>query len=142
VTLEGYGDHPVAQAFRGRRATLWIEPRGVTGGDALVESSTGKAVAAAVSDGARIVVLGSARSFMSEALDLQAAANDSFAASAVAWLTGRSKLVGVGAKTPEQFRVVMTPAQVSRLFYGCVVILPLLAGALGAVLHVRRRRGA
>ncbi len=165
VTIDGYGEHPVSRAFLGRRATLWIEPRAVEGGEALVRASTGRVVAAAVGgrgsgdgvrgtgDGgpgsgsgsgsgsdSRIVVLGSARSFTSEVLDVQSAANDSFAASAVAWLTGRSKLVGVGAKTPEQFRVVMTPAQVDRLFYGCVVVLPALAGLFGAVLYVRRRR--
>lgn len=98
------------------------------------------AEAEAEAGGGRLVVVGSARSFATEVLDLGISANDAFATSAVAWLTGRTKLIGVGAKTPEQFRLVLTASQKERLYYLCVVGLPLLVGLGGALALWRRRR--
>jgi ABC-type uncharacterized transport system involved in gliding motility auxiliary subunit len=171
-TLDGYGDHPISSAFRGRRATVWYEPRwvdplavpGVTsrpivsssvGGWAVADVGslrTGRAppapaekdahgpVSVAVAAeraevGERVVALGSARSFSGAA-----GGSGALVASSMAWLTGRTKLVGVGAKTPEQFRVVLTAAQETRLFFLCVVALPALAAGAGATSWWRRRR--
>jgi ABC-type uncharacterized transport system involved in gliding motility auxiliary subunit len=97
------------------------------------------AVAATRGD-ARAVVFGSARSFASATLDRRSAANDALARSAIAWLTGRMKLVGVGAKTPEQLRVVLTVAQERRLFFVCVAGIPLAAALLAGLWHWHRRR--
>lgn len=174
-TLWGYGGHPIAAAFNGRRATIWFGPRWVEPVDAdgvtaaaLVSSSadgwaetdvaalreripTGPddkdahgpvpiAVAAeAAATGARVVVFGSARSFTTQVIDRGVGVNDALAASAVAWLTGRTKLIGVGPKTPEQFRVVMTTGQVRRLFYATVVGLPAVAAGLLLLVWWRRR---
>ncbi len=90
----------------------------------------------------RLVVFGSARTFTSEVIDRHLGTSDLLFASSVAWLTGRGKLVGVGAKNPEQFRLSITRAQTRRLFVLCVVGLPLLAGLVGLVFLWRRRRAA
>jgi hypothetical protein len=93
--------------------------------------------------GMRLVVLGSARSFTSDTLQAVAgASNDALFTSAVAWATGRMKLVGVDAKTPERFRLVMTADQVTRLFWILVLGLPGLAASAGVAVAWRRRRGA
>ena len=60
----------------------------------------------------------------------------------VAWATGRTKLVGVDAKTPEQLRLVLTAAQVARLFWILVLAIPAAAAAVGGAVAWRRRRGA
>ena len=175
ATLNGYADHPVTAAFRGRRLSVWYEPRwveplpvpGVTA-TVLVASSAGGwaetelaglvraparpdahdgpgpasiAVAAERPDsGARVVVFGSARSFTDGAAAKGALGNQALAASALVWLTGRGKLVAVGAKSPEQVRIVLDAGQERRLFLVCVLGLPGLAALVGLVLGWRRRR--
>jgi hypothetical protein len=114
------GDHPAASA------------KDVPGPAPIAVAST--------SGDARLVVIGSATTFTTAVIERKIAVNDALFASAVAWLTGRTKLAGVGAKTPEQFRVIMTPAQVKRVFVVCVVLIPGLAGAVGAFVAWRRRR--
>jgi len=178
ATLNGYGDHPVAAGFRGRRLTIWHQPRWVATRPAgpvsawpLVQSSPGSwaesapspgqlrsrtapsqgdargplPIAVAAEDntsGARLVVFGAARSFATGELERNGAANDALLSRSVAWLTGRSKRLGIGPKTPEQLRVTLTAAGERRLFWGCVVVLPALAGVLGvALVWARRRRG-
>jgi hypothetical protein len=93
--------------------------------------------------GMRLVVFGSARSFTTDTLQAAGgAANDALFASSVAWATGRMKLVGVDAKTPEQLRLVLTATQVARLFWILVVCIPAAAAVAGAAVAWRRRRGA
>jgi len=92
--------------------------------------------------GARVVVFGSARTFTSEVIDRHLGASDLLFSSAIAWLTGRTKLIGVGAKNPEQFRLSITRAQTRRLFVVCVGVLPLLAGLTGLAFLWRRRRAS
>ncbi|MBI4511028.1 MAG: Gldg family protein [Deltaproteobacteria bacterium] len=89
--------------------------------------------------GTRIVALGSARSFTTDVMEKGIGENDAFATSAMAWLTGRRKLLGIGPKTPEQFRLVLTAESLSRLFLGCVVWIPSAAGLLGVAVLLRRR---
>src|SRR5262249_29047104 len=155
-------DHPVTAAFRGRRMTVWYEPRWVeplpvpgvivtvlvassasgwaetdfagmvrapAGPDAHdARGPAGVAVAAErPSTGARVVVFGSARSFTNSAAAKGAQGNQALAASALVWLTGRGKLVAVGAKSPEQVRIVLDAAQERRLFFVCVLGIPGLA---------------
>jgi ABC-2 type transport system permease protein len=173
ATLNGYAAHPITAAFRGRRVTIWYEPRWLEplplpGGRAealvscsaagwaetdladLVRAPAGPdardepgpvavAVAAERDTGARVVVLGSARSFASAVVD-KGGADDALVASALAWLTGRIKLVGVGAKSPEQMRIVLDAGQERRLFWVTVLGIPALAAAAGALAAWRRRR--
>ena len=82
--------------------------------------------------GGRVVVFGSARSFVT--------GDTALLASTAAWLTGRTKLLGVGAKTPEQLRLVLTAAQEERVFWLCVLGLPAAAALGGALRFLRRRR--
>jgi ABC-type uncharacterized transport system involved in gliding motility auxiliary subunit len=89
--------------------------------------------------GARVVVFGSARTFSSEVVDRGLGASDMLLASSVAWLTGRQKLVGVGAKTPEQVRLALGAGQARRLFVLCVVAWPALWGVAGFLWWRRRR---
>lgn len=170
ATFLGYGEHPIAAAFAGRRATVWVKPRAVEPTEVegaavwpLVRTSPAGwgerdltiarapdkpgpdaipgpvAIAAAAEDartGARLVVFGSARSFTGE----QGGADVALLASSAAWLTGRTKLLGVGPKTPEQLRLVLTAAQEERVFWLCVLGLPLGVALLGgARLYWRRR---
>jgi ABC-2 type transport system permease protein len=174
ATLTGYGQHPIAAPFRGRRETSWYAPRWVEAQGApattLVSSSAAGwaatdreglrlragapgargdgdvagpvSIAVAAEKGAgRIVVFGSARSFTSQAPGQRLSANALLFASAIAWLTGRSESLGLSPKTPEQFRVAMTAAQVETLFYACVLVLPGIAAALALLGLVARRRG-
>jgi ABC-type uncharacterized transport system involved in gliding motility auxiliary subunit len=88
---------------------------------------------------ARVIVFGAARSFTTAELERSGAANDALFTSAIAWLTGRTKLLGIGPKTPEQLRVTLSAAQERSLFWGCVIGLPLLVGVAGAIAAWRRR---
>lgn len=145
ATLDGYGSHPVSAAFRGRRLTVWHQPRRVLGVGAtpLVLSAAGDAIGVATEDprtGARAVVFGTARSFATGELERSGGANDALIASAIAWLTGRTKLVGIGPKTPEQLRIALTAADERRVFWIAVVLLPAAAALAGLLLAWRRRR--
>ncbi|HKA87388.1 MAG TPA: Gldg family protein [Haliangiales bacterium] len=175
ATFLGYGDHPIAAAFSGRRATVWIKPRAVepvAGADGaawpLVRTSPAGwgerdvtlarapekpgadaipgpvSIAVAAEDartGARVVAFGSARSFIGAGAGEQGGADVALLASSSAWLTGRTKLLGVGPKTPEQLRLVLGAAQEERVFWLCVLGLPLGVALLGAGRLALRRRG-
>jgi ABC-2 type transport system permease protein len=131
-TAAGWGERDIAGLVSGGEPARWDE------GDAPGPAPV--AVAAEGGKGWRVVVFGSARSFVTAFLLRREGVNDALVTSAVAWLTGRTKLVGVGAKTPEQFRVVMTRGQVRRGFVLCVVLLPLAAAGAGLAVLLRRRR--
>ncbi len=88
----------------------------------------------------RVVVFGSARSFDAAELERSGAANDALLASSIAWLTGRTKLLGIGPETSEQLRLALTASQEQLLFWMCVILLPLTVGSAGAVAAWRRRR--
>ncbi len=99
-------------------------------------------VAVAVEDGkSRLVVIGSASSPSSQLAGRGIGAADALVASAVAWLAGRTAALDIAARTPEHVRLIMTPGERNAVFAVCVLILPLLAAALGALLWWRRRRG-
>jgi ABC-2 type transport system permease protein len=175
ATLGGYAAHPVTAGFRGRRMTVWSEPRWVeplplpgVSALALVSSSVsgwaetdlvdltrapaapdahdgpGPASVAVASEraasGARLVVLGSARSFTSGAVARGAAANPALVASALVWLTGHGKELAIGPKSPEQVRIVLDAGAERRLFFTCVLGVPGAAGLLALALAWRRRR--
>jgi ABC-2 type transport system permease protein len=98
-------------------------------------------VAASSGAGSRIVVVGSATSPSSQLAGRGIGAADALVASAVAWLVSRPNAVYVAARAPEHVRLIMTPRERGAVFAVCVVLLPLLAAGLGALLWWRRRRG-
>jgi ABC-2 type transport system permease protein len=101
------------------------------------------AIAAAVAQPGRgrIAVFGSARSLSSALIDRGLGAGDALAADAVTWLVGRERQLGVGDKTPEQLRLVMTDGERAQVFVLCVVLIPLGFAAAGGIAWWRRRRG-
>ena len=127
-----WGETDLAALFGGRDVEA--------GADDLVGAAA-VAVAVEADKGARMVVLGSATSPSSELVGRGLGSADALVASAVSWLTGRSVSLDIGAKTPEYVRLVMSPAARSGVFALCVVVLPLVAAGLGALLWWRRRRG-
>jgi len=101
-------------------------------------------VAAAIEDtvsGGRIVVLGSARALATDFVANEVGANAALAASSVAWLSGTTRAVELGDKTPERVRLVMTRGQLRAVGFLCVILLPLAAAAAGGAVWYRRRRG-
>lgn len=170
ATTAGYGDHPIAAPFAGRRVTVWLAPRVISGGIPLVFASPrgwgerdvaalfaggdvqadpgervgAPPVAAAAEDsatGARIVVFGSALSISSEIAGRGLGSADALAAAAVSWLVGRARAVPVGDKMPEYVRLVMTRGQLRATFAMAVIGLPALLAGLGGAIGWRRRRG-
>lgn len=97
------------------------------------------AAAEAMTTGARVVVFGSAVSLSSVVADR--GANELLAAAALAWLSGRTQSLDIGAKTPEQLRLIMTQGQMQQVFALCVLVLPGALTLLGGLLWWRRRRG-
>ncbi len=97
------------------------------------------AAAEAMTTGARVVVFGSAVSLSSVVADR--GANELLAAAALAWLSGRTQSLDIGAKTPEQLRLIMTQSQMQQVFVLCVLVLPGALTLLGGLLWWRRRRG-
>ena len=95
--------------------------------------------AASPATGARVVVIGSAASLSSLIADR--AANELLATAALAWLGGRTHRLDIGAKTPEQIRLVMSRGQMQQVLVLCVVLLPGALALLGGLSWWRRRRG-
>lgn len=90
--------------------------------------------------GARVVVIGSARSLSSAVVSRGYVANARFAATAVSWLAGREPEVDIGAKTPAHVRLIMTEGERRAAFGIAVFLIPLGFAGVGAGLLWRRRR--
>jgi ABC-type uncharacterized transport system involved in gliding motility auxiliary subunit len=71
---------------------------------------------------------------------LPSAGNPTFLANAFNWLLERENLLGIGPKKPEQVRLSLTPGQLSRITWGVLAGLPLLAIVAGVLVWRRRRR--
>jgi hypothetical protein len=85
----------------------------------------------------RLVVLGTAAAVDNSNLT---AGNLDFFMSALNWLLKREQLLAVGPKLPEEFRLNMTPNQVSAVYYLTTFGLPLAVGVLGLTVWLRRRK--
>jgi ABC-type uncharacterized transport system involved in gliding motility auxiliary subunit len=66
--------------------------------------------------------------------------NVDFFMNAMNWLLQREQLVAVGPKTPEEFRLSMSLAQVRTVYALVIGGLPLAVAAIGMIVWTRRRR--
>jgi ABC-type uncharacterized transport system involved in gliding motility auxiliary subunit len=96
------------------------------------------AAAAAEAPQWRLVVLGD--SDLATNAVLPSAGNPTLVANAFNWLLERQKLLGIGPKKPEQVRLSLTPAQLSRITWSVLAGMPLLAVVSGILVWRRRRR--
>ncbi len=85
----------------------------------------------------RAVVFGDS-DFISNAMLSQA--NLTLFLGAVNWLLDREALIAIGPKTPQEYRLVLTPVQLRNVFLGAVLGLPLVVLIFGAWIWWRRRR--
>jgi ABC-type uncharacterized transport system involved in gliding motility auxiliary subunit len=85
----------------------------------------------------RLVVIGNSRFAANGAI--QNGANGMLFASAVHWLAGSDKQVGIAPKTPAQSSLSLTETQVRRIGWTVLVGLPTLAVLLGIWVWYRRR---
>ena len=86
----------------------------------------------------RLVVIGDS-DFATNSL-LPSAGNPTLVANAFNWLLERQKLLGIGAKKPEQVRMSMTPGELRAITWGVLAGLPALAILAGILVWRRRRR--
>ena len=68
------------------------------------------------------------------------AGNPTFLANTFNWLLERHKLLGIGAKKPEQVRLALTPGQLRGVSWLSLAGLPAVAIAAGVAVWFRRRR--
>ncbi|MBE3574235.1 MAG: GldG family protein [Firmicutes bacterium] len=86
---------------------------------------------------ARLVVVGNAAFLDNDVLTFQG--NVDFFMNAANWLTGKQSMITIRPKTAEFAQVYLSGTQAKTLFYGLVLILPLLFLLAGGVVFWRRR---
>jgi hypothetical protein len=89
--------------------------------------------------GGRMVVVGNADFIHTDALS-QVEPNVDLLVTSINWLLDRDNLAGVAPKSVRTFSLNLTEEQVYRLALISIVIIPLGAGLLGVIAHLRRRR--
>jgi hypothetical protein len=89
--------------------------------------------------GGRMVVVGNADFLNSDAL-MQVEPNVDLLLSSLNWLLDRENLSGVAPKPVHEFSLNLTEAQISRLSFICIIIIPVSVGIIGIIAHLRRRR--
>ena len=85
----------------------------------------------------RLIVVGTASFVDNSALT---AGNLDFFMSGLNWLLKREQLLAVGPKTPEEFRLDISPNELRAVYALILVGLPLLVGILGLSVWLRRRK--
>jgi hypothetical protein len=88
----------------------------------------------------RLVVVGGAV-FVSDALvsQLQFPGNMPLMDNAVNWLAGQDKIIDIPVRTSQPNTIFLTDAQHQLILVGYPFLLPLLVGALGVTVYLRRR---
>jgi len=85
----------------------------------------------------RMIVVGTASFVDNSALT---AGNLDFFMSSLNWLLKREQLLAVGPKTPEEFRLDISPNELRAVYALTLIGLPLLVGILGLSVWLRRRK--
>jgi hypothetical protein len=165
LIFDGYANHEINAGFANTRGTIWFQPRVVlttNGAKPLViataaswgerdlqqqpvknEDDIAGPVAFAAVGAHRVVVVGSAESFMTTLLRGSASAADLWLAHAVRWLAGKpAPSVSIAARAPEQVRLLMTEGQRRAVLVLSIAGIPLAWIVVGAVLLIVRRRRA
>ncbi|HEY5924041.1 MAG TPA: DUF4350 domain-containing protein [Kofleriaceae bacterium] len=163
LIFDGYAKHEINEGFAQARGTIWFQPRVVvTTGAAkpLVQATAASwgerdlqnqpvkdlddiagPVAFAAVGAHKVVVVGSAESFMTALLAGSASAADLWLARAVRWAAGKPvPKVSVAARAPEQVRLLMTSSQRRAVTVLSIAGIPLAWLLIGAALLIVRRR--
>ena len=85
----------------------------------------------------RMVVIGTASFVDNSALT---AGNLDFFMSGLNWLLKREQLLAVGPKVPDEFRLDISPSQLTVVYALTIVGLPMLIGIIGVSVWLRRRK--
>ena len=85
----------------------------------------------------RMVVVGTSRFVDNSSL---AGGNLDFFINSLNWLLQREQLVAVGPKTPEEFRLDMSPNQQMAVYILVMGVMPLAVGIIGIVVWLGRRK--
>ena len=113
-----------------------------TASEGAVEAAEDLSAEAAVGEGAsgqmRLVVIGD--SDLATNTQLQNVPNATLLANTLNWLVERETLVGIAPKKPEQVKLTMTHAELSRFTWLVLVVLPGLVVLAGLAVFLRRRR--
>ncbi|NUN92981.1 MAG: GldG family protein [Verrucomicrobiae bacterium] len=88
-------------------------------------------------EGMRLVVFGSSRFIRNDAL---AGGNADLFMNALNWLLKRQQLLGIAAKTPQEFNLTLNAFQRRGIFLTMVVGIPAAVAGIGFVVWVRRRK--
>jgi ABC-type uncharacterized transport system involved in gliding motility auxiliary subunit len=88
-------------------------------------------------EGMRLVVLGSSRFARNDSL---AGGNADLFMNAVNWLLKRQQLLGIAAKTPQEFTLTLDAFQRRGIFLTMVLGIPAAVAVVGFVVWVRRRK--
>ncbi len=87
---------------------------------------------------AKMVVVGN-REFLRDATIQQAPANLDFLLSAVNWMVDRAALTGITPKVVKRFTLSLTPAEVDRLGFYVMLVIPGVVALFGLIVAWRRR---
>ena len=160
----GFAKHSINASFIDRRRVLFFEPRAVTlarGALPLISATAaswgetsfhaqpakdeadlaGPITLAAVGNHDRVIAVGSAESFSSAALEGGASAGDLWIEHAVRWLANKpAPALAIGARTPDQVRLVMTDGERRAVVVLSVAGIPLAWLVVGGALVLWRRR--
>ena len=148
TTADGWGEtgfDNLQQVERGEQDLMGPVPLAVAV-EASSESGAGEEVDILADDAAsaepsgqmRLVVVGD--SDLATNTQLQNVPNATFLANALNWLVEREALVAIPPKQPEQVKLNLTGAQLSRLTWLVLIVLPSLVVLVGLTVYLRRRR--
>jgi ABC-type uncharacterized transport system involved in gliding motility auxiliary subunit len=89
-------------------------------------------------DKARLVVFGDSGIATNQWLGKSA--NGDLVLNTVSWLANEKDLIAVRPKDPNSAPILLTLAQTRTLFYGMVLVVPLLVAVIGMAVYIRRRK--
>lgn len=132
------GPVPLAVAVRAARHEEEESEDALAGEEPTAEVEPATEVIEDPSQQMRLVVIGD--SDLATNAQLQNMPNATLVANALNWLVDRESLVAISPKKPEQVKLSMTGAELSRLTWLVLIALPGLVILIGVTVFLRRRR--